>query len=269
MASFVSLIILSIVGLANAASKDKPHSHQGVLEPFNGKHISYSITKEQDKKLVDGHPVVLNERKGKGGRGFVLQDVQAPISICSQKIGDLRNYHKMVPHVRSIDIYEEVKFPNGTTRVGAKFNVGALGMRFGYFIKFTHEPTYNTYTWTLDYKYSSDFDDTVGHWQIMPHPTKNGWSRVLYSTMIKLPTWIPEFIVTFLTNSALVESTTWVKKESEAEFKKATSLKGGETGSSSSSLCYSEDENKLDKDYRRGETYLQKLWRPSKWWLRK
>lgn len=41
--------------------------------------------------------------------------------------------------------------------MGAKFDIGVLGMRFGYFLMLTHEPKYNTLTWTLDYRYNSDF----------------------------------------------------------------------------------------------------------------
>ena len=40
----------------------------------------------------------------------------------------------------------------GTSKVGAEFKVGVLGMSFGYFLQLTHEPKYNTLTWTLDYK---------------------------------------------------------------------------------------------------------------------
>ena len=76
-------------------------------------------------------------------------------------------------------------------------------------------PSYATYTWTLDYSRESDFDDNIGHWQVMPHPTKPNYSRVLYSCELKLYKWIPEFIVNFLTKTALIESTTWVKRESE------------------------------------------------------
>lgn len=63
----------------------------------------------------------------------------------------------------------------------------------------------------------SDFDDNVGHWQVMKHPTKAGWSRVLYSCKVKLFPWIPEFVVNFLTKKALTESTGWVKRVSEKE----------------------------------------------------
>jgi len=95
-----------------------------------------------------------------------------------------------------------------------------MGMGFGYFLKLTHEPRWNTLTWTLDYKKNSDFDDNVGHWQVMKHPTKAGWTRVLYSTKVKLFNWIPNIVVNFITTKALVESTTWVKKESEKEAAK-------------------------------------------------
>lgn len=87
----------------------------------------------------------------------------------------------------------------GTTKTGAEFNIGLMGLNFKYFLKLTHEPKYNTLTWTLDYKYNSDFgkspshyhcialqvnssidnanystltDDNVGHWQVMAHPSK-------------------------------------------------------------------------------------------------
>jgi len=93
-------------------------------------------------------------------------------------------------------------------------------MRFGYYLFLTHEPKYNTLTWTLDYRYNSDFDDNVGHWQLEPHPSRSGWTRLLYSTKIKLFNWIPEFIISFLTSKALVESTAWVKRESELEQSK-------------------------------------------------
>lgn len=47
-----------------------------------------------------------------------------------------------------------------------------------------------------------------------------GWTRVLYSTEVKLYPWIPEFVVTFLTKTALIESTTWVRRESEKVARK-------------------------------------------------
>ena len=92
-------------------------------------------------------------------------------------------------------------------------------MTFGYYLVLTREPQYNTFTWTLDYQYNSDFDDNTGHWQVVPHPKKAGWSRVLYSTEVKLFSWIPELVITFLTKTALLEANTWVKRESAKQAK--------------------------------------------------
>lgn len=193
--------------------------HKGALEPYDGKPIPFKVTKDQQEKLAKGDCVSYNERNGKSGRGVVIQDVAASPSITMEKIRDLKMYPKMVPHCRDVKIYETQKFLNGTSKTGAEFQVGVMGVKFGYYLMLTHEPKYNTLTWTLDYKYNSDFDDNCGHWQIMPHPSKAGWSRVLYSTKVKLFPWIPSFVVSFLTSKALTESTTWVKRESEAEAK--------------------------------------------------
>ena len=136
------------------------------------------------------------------------------------KITDLKAYPKMVPHVKKVDIYEKSRSFDGSEKISAEFKVGLMGLSFGYFLKLKKSPIHNTFTWTLDYRYNSDFDDNVGHWQVQKHPTKPGWTRLLYSCQVKLFPWIPEFIVRFLTSNALKESTSWVKKESEKEAAK-------------------------------------------------
>jgi hypothetical protein len=54
----------------------------------------------------------MNERTGKAGRGLVIQDVNAPPAICMERIMDLPNYHKFVPKVRKVTIYEENALQN-------------------------------------------------------------------------------------------------------------------------------------------------------------
>ena len=214
------LLCLCLLAITLASDKKKPHGHKGVLEVYSGKQLPCKPTGEQAKKLEKGEAVLFNERVGSSGRGVVIQDVDSSPAICMDKIRDLPKYPKMVPHVKSIEIYETKKFMNGTVKTGAKYNIGLMGMGFGYFLMHTYEPRYNTLTWTLDYTKNSDFDDNVGHWQVMPHPSKRGWTRVLYSTKVKLFSWIPEFVVKFLTSKALTESTSWVKRESELEMAK-------------------------------------------------
>lgn len=56
--------------------------------------------------------VIYNERSGSSGRGVVVQDINASIPVCMEKIRDLKNYNKMVPHVKSVDIYESNQLAN-------------------------------------------------------------------------------------------------------------------------------------------------------------
>ncbi len=177
----------------------------------------------------------------------------------------------------------------GTTKIGAEFNVGLSLLKFKYYLMLTHEPSLNTFTWTLDYRYSSDFGEALSlqlplrrldnfivgrrrhHWALAGHAAplqrvsclpfssslavttdqcvrssvRSGWSRILYSTQVKLFPWIPEFVVSFLTKTALIEvcrctafaecdtahcaqSTTWVRKEAERVARDgAVSAEGG------------------------------------------
>jgi hypothetical protein len=143
------------------ATKAKPHSHQGQLEPYDGKHISYSITKEENLSLEAGKPVTINQRNGKSGRGIVIQDIHAPPHVCLSRIKDLPNYSKMVPNVKSIEIYDDQISPNGRTEMGALFKVGVSIVTFGYYLRLKYDPNYMTYTWTLDYQYNSDFGKKI------------------------------------------------------------------------------------------------------------
>lgn len=238
------IVLFLIFALVDGASKLKPHPHKGVLTPYDGKHMAYSIDADQLAKLNAGQPVVII-RKGEGqsGRGIVIQDVQAPPSICMSKITDLPNYHKMVPKVKSIEIYSQ-EIENGDSITGATFNTAVFFVPFTFYLNLRSVPRYNTYSWTLDYNYSSDFDDNVGFWQVMPHPTMAGWTRILYSTEVKVPSWVPKPVCNFLTNTALVDSTTWVKKESEkaaVEAKKSGIYPPDLSGLPDISACFVED----------------------------
>lgn len=45
----------------------------------------------------------------------------------------------------------------------------------------------------------------MGLWQVMPHPEKRDWTRILYSSKIKLLPFIPEFAIRSFTAQALTE----------------------------------------------------------------
>lgn len=228
-----SLIFMIIIVTVHCADERKPHHHQGILKPYSGEHIPYTITKEDVEKLGKGGFVTQLTREGKSGRGTIIQDVDAPPHVCMDRIRDLKNYKKVVPNLKSITNIEVTKEADGSEVITSKWNVGVSLVGFTYFLKLRYDAKYNTYSWTLDYSKSSDFDDNTGFWQVLPHPDKGpDHTRVVYSTEVKLFNWIPEFVVTFLTKTALISSTEWVKRESEKVQKTGKTLDGGPTESS-------------------------------------
>ncbi len=40
--------------LSEAGSKKKPHKHQGILKPYDGKHIPYKISLKDNEQLEKG-----------------------------------------------------------------------------------------------------------------------------------------------------------------------------------------------------------------------
>lgn len=235
------LLLLLCTTLCSAGTKSKEHPHSGKLIPYDNNHLPYTLTVEQNDKLKRGDYITINTRDGKSGRGVVIQDVNAPPAIVMAKIRDLTNYPIMVPTVKKVDIYDEVKHSNGTVRSKAEFNVGISIMSFTYYLVLTFEPKYHTFTWTLDYKYYSDFEDNTGHWQVVPHPSKAGWSRILYSSEVKLGPWIPEFVISYLTKTALVEANAWVKREAEKQAIKDKGITQPKLQLADVSPCFKED----------------------------
>lgn len=203
-----------------------PSSTHGLLEPYDGQPMSVELTTAQEDKLNRGNAVIFRTQVGSTSRGVIVLDVKATGPVCMEQILDFPKYSRMVSNIKNVDVYDHTQLQNGTTKTAAKFSVGSMGISFDYCILLTHEPKYDTVTWTLDYtRRSSYVEDNVGHWQVMPHPTKRGWTRLLYSTQLKLFGWIPEIFMNVLNNGALMEATSWVKREAELEASRLAALR--------------------------------------------
>ena len=137
------IFVLSLFITIESASKKSKHKHKGILTPYNGRHIDYNISLHDNERLnkvlthslthyylpiytlthILTHPlthsfdkgeaVTINTRDGKSGRGVVIQDVLAPPNIVMDKIKDIKNYPKVVPNVKKVDVYSEITHKNG------------------------------------------------------------------------------------------------------------------------------------------------------------
>lgn len=147
-------------------------------------------------------------------RAIIVQDVDAPPSVCLDRISDLSNYPNMVKYVRENTLYEDVR--KGKLRiVKSRYVVCPLPYwNFEYFMEHQVDEAQCCMTFHLDYARRSDMDDSCGYWwvQAISGSTK---SRVFYSTIGKLRGWVPPLVLDILTVKALKDATSWVKAEAE------------------------------------------------------
>jgi hypothetical protein len=56
--SLVLFLWMSLESIVESAASDKPHSHNGLLEPYDGKPLPLVVDLQQSHKLDKGDPVL-------------------------------------------------------------------------------------------------------------------------------------------------------------------------------------------------------------------
>lgn len=209
-----------------SASADEPHPHNGVVQPFQAGDPGVKLDRAAEALLRQDKPYQTQIQSGTAGRGLVVQDVKAPTDVVWDRILDFNNYHKMVPKTMESSIYKHETSRGGAQRIWVRMKVGFTpAPRLVFFVNHLYQPALHSMTWTLDYARKSDFDDSCGYWYVVPHPDNKEWSRVYYSVQVSMFSWVPQFVVDFMSQQALTDATGWVKKQSELQYAK----KGGGT----------------------------------------
>ncbi len=196
---------------ALAASEDTPHPHQGVVTPYNGAPPVLALSADDLATLATGAMIKKQIEAESGGRGIVVQDVNASPEVIWSRITRYDKYPQWVSGVLECAEYE-----NQGERIKVRFLVGAMGTKVAYYVDHVYKPAEGWMTWTLDYTRESDLDDSVGFWRVEALPEKPGWSRVTYSVDVRLRGWVPGFIETLIAKRGLTQATEWVKREAEA-----------------------------------------------------
>jgi hypothetical protein len=224
--------ILAILALLNlhgivvrASSLTEPHDHQGIVSPFTPGDPQIPLDKKALAVLASGKSYQTQIQSNTGGRGLVVQDVDAPTDIVWGRILDYDNYTKMVPKTVESKNYlvEDVtstKKDHLSQIIYTRMKVGFPLLKLEFFIKHMYYPELNSLTWTLDYSKKSDFNDSCGFWYVVPHPDDEYRTRLYYSVEISMFDWVPKFVVDFMSTKALTDATGWVKKYSALEFEK-------------------------------------------------
>lgn len=218
------ILLFSLVSSAIGSSFTEPHDHNGVVKPFSPGDPKIPLNKKALSILLSNKPYQTQIQSGAGGRGLVVQDVNAPKDIVWGRILDYDSYSKMVPKtIESKNYKVENKKPSKKNPLSqiiyTRMKVGFPVLKLEFFIKHLYYPEMNSLTWTLDYSKKSDFNDSCGFWFVIPHPDDpHNKTRLFYSVEVSMFDWVPKFVVDFMSTKALTDATTWVKKYSEAEF---------------------------------------------------
>jgi hypothetical protein len=232
------------------------HPHQGKVTPFQPGDPNIILDDKALEVLARGQPYqtqVMSAGKS-GGRGMVVQDINAPAHTVWGRILDYDNYAKMVPKTVESQNYQIIHHDDGddedkgnqqvlldvdqssTKRrqasdessipspplpaktIYTRMKIGFPMLTLQFYVKHLYYPELNSLTWTLDYSRKSDLDDSCGYWYVVPISSNK--TRVFYAVEVSIFDWVPSFVVHFLKNKALTDATAWVKKYSEQEFDK-------------------------------------------------
>ncbi|MEZ4237136.1 MAG: SRPBCC family protein [Myxococcota bacterium] len=191
------------------------HPHQGVLDAYDGAPPRPALSAEDLATLARGEPVLQQQQTASGsdaaGRGVAVLDIHAEPSVIWSKILDYPSYPGMVDHVKSTAIYERKG-----DHLYVEFVIGAPLVNIRYYIDHTVHTEQGWLTWRLNYRRTSDFDDTVGYWRVDALPERPGWSRVSYSADVKARGWVPAPIERAFATIGLKTSVAWLAREAEA-----------------------------------------------------
>lgn len=203
--------LLLAVATLHAADPSRPHEHQGKVAAYKGAPPPVSLTATDLSTLQSGTHVLKQVQSGNGGRGVAIMDILAAPDRIWSRITSFAMYPKWVDNVAACDVYKKEG-----NEIFAKFVLDPLGMTVEYYIRHTYRPDLGWLTWTLDYTRNSDLDDSVGYWRVTPLSTTPPRSRLEYSVDIRFKGWVPGFMADMISESGLVNATSWVKRQSEA-----------------------------------------------------
>mmetsp|Transcript_2043 Transcript_2043/g.6132 ORF Transcript_2043/g.6132 Transcript_2043/m.6132 type:complete len:197 (-) Transcript_2043:375-965(-) len=153
------VILAALLAAAAGAAAPAPHDHRGKIAPFPSKLPAVALTGAEEATLAGGGSVQKQVRVGAGGRGFVVQDIDAAPEVVMGRILDFPKYPKMVPNLKRCSVYEKKGGNPKTLKV--VMEVGVVGISMTYYIDHKYYEKSNVITWTLDYDIKSEIDESA------------------------------------------------------------------------------------------------------------
>ena len=206
-----SMALILTAGSLAADDEVKPHPHRGILSPYEPVPMDIALDEEQLEELADGEIVQMTvEYEKGGGRGIGIIDIAAPPDTVWSRILGFEHYPEWVGPVDFCEVYHQA----GDT-INTHVEISGFLYSYEYYLINIFWPEQNMLTWTLDYDRESEFDDCVGAWYVEAHPDTEGWSRVWFSSDLKLNSPIPGFLLKLVKKKGIRDAISWVREQSE------------------------------------------------------
>ena len=204
-------MILFTCSVLWAYDPNTPHPHRGKIKPMERAPEAVVLSKEQKKLLEADHPVFLRvkEQGSQRGRGVAVQYIHASTNDVWDTILNYPKYTDWVENVTVCSVYKKEKNIWYTELISE-----VMYISFGVYTQNHIFRDQGYMYWILDYDRLSDADDLFGYWRVEELQSDPPLTRVDHSTEVVLGG-VPDFILEYLSEDALVNGTKWVKREAE------------------------------------------------------
>jgi len=132
-AALLFFVIVALFGCHVSARTDRnqPHPNQGVLKGYEPGPFDIKLTKQDEKSLAAGKPVMKqtmadSSDPAAGGGAICVQDIHAPKDVVWDQILDLNAYKGKVPKVIKSKNYYEGKTKEGNNRFKTNMVIGVM-----------------------------------------------------------------------------------------------------------------------------------------------
>jgi len=173
------------------------------------------LTQAEKQRLRHGLPVHRQERRGGGGWGVVVVDVNASNETVFGVLEAFEDYGKVIPTVRDVSLLSREERQEGVSFVRCSY----LLSRFRLKVSAVHlvDKLAKTVRFDLDPAASGGLlREASGSWHVEKPNDNPSKSRIWFRCRLQATSWVPSWLVEYGSQRALRRATSWLKPHVES-----------------------------------------------------
>lgn len=173
-----------------------------------------ALSQADKQRLRHGLAVQKQERRGGGGWGLVVMDVNAPSSTVLGVLQAFESYKDVIPTVREVSLLSREKVRDGIAHVRCTYRISRFRLKVSAvhvvdlarrIVRFDLDPTAS----------GGLMRDASGSWYVESSPDDPSKSRIWFRCCLHAAEWVPQWLVDYGAKRALRRATSWVKPHVE------------------------------------------------------